>query len=99
MASWVSAQVTAHGFVDVRVEREERKVAMGNARTFVEGFGAMVGYLRSRFWSEAQREAIAEAAVVRMLEEELARRFGEEGEIESVWEAVLATARKPVGAA
>lgn len=95
-AEFVKGQLTAHGFVDVKVRIERYTWREKSPASFCETFRTMAKCITSAFWNEAERkkcEGLVEGALLKYLVE----KYGKDSEIEMNWAAILATGRKPGG--
>lgn len=94
MASYVTQQLSQHGFVDVEVESLPNRSSFTSAAEFCDMLEPMVGVMLNRFWTEEERVRCGEGvvpAVKRFLEE----KYGPEGVLEMDWVGIVATGRKP----
>jgi hypothetical protein len=90
--SWIESQLQQRGFVDIDVRTEAKALPL-KVPEFVEMTMIMFPMIVKNWWTEQQREESLDKvrpALVKYLTDV----YGEEGEIDMEWTAILSTARK-----
>ncbi|KAJ5753632.1 uncharacterized protein N7511_007785 [Penicillium nucicola] len=90
---WIEFQLKERGLEDINVHEESRNIGVPSSR-FTDITIMMVGLIVKSFWTEEQREANADK-VRPALEKYVLDTYGENGDVETKWIAIISTARKP----
>ncbi|KAI9720441.1 MAG: hypothetical protein M1812_002947 [Candelaria pacifica] len=93
LESYISSQLTSHGFTDIQIESIPHKYSIGSVAEFVDDLAPMVNLVTGRFWDEGRREELG-GLVLPGLKKYLKGKYGDE-EIEMDWVGMVATGRKP----
>jgi len=93
-ATYVEQQLTAHGFVNVRVEIVPDTVTIPSPEQYYEVFSPMVQHIKTKFWSEDECERCG-GSIKPALLKYLTDKYGEGRPVETNWAAILTTASKP----